>query len=54
MDPHCPLNLVKQRLEEGKIRATWTALQGAASLGTDFDGMVEVVRALTATTSTRA
>ena len=31
----------------GKLRATVTALSGAAQMGIDFDGMVSVIMALT-------
>ena len=46
--PHCKLSVVKQMVEAGKVRATWSALSGGAALGFDFGGMVEVVRSLTA------
>ncbi len=45
--PHCKLPRVKALLLEGKVRSTFTALAGAAALGTDFDGMLGVVRVLT-------
>lgn len=46
--PHCKLSVVKQLVEVGKVRATWSARSGAAALGFDFDGMVAVVMSLTA------
>lgn len=45
--PHCKLPRVKALLLEGKVRATFTALTGAAALGMDFDAMLDVVRGLT-------
>lgn len=45
--PHCKLSRVKALLSEGKVRATFTALDGADELGFDFAGMLEVVAALT-------
>ena len=45
--PHCDLSTVKALASAGKVRATFTALSGAAALGFDFAGMVEVVLALT-------
>ena len=46
--PHCKLSVVKQLVEAGKVRATWSARTGGAALGFDFGGMVEVVMSLTA------
>jgi len=45
--PHCRLSIVKELVQNGKIRTTKTALEGAAALSMDFDGVVEVVMALT-------
>ncbi len=45
--PHCKLTVVKTLVEIGKVRATFSALTGAAVLGLDFEGMVGVVMALT-------
>jgi motility quorum-sensing regulator/GCU-specific mRNA interferase toxin len=45
--PHCKLTVVKQLVEAGKVRATWSARTGAAVIGFDFDGMLEVVMSLT-------
>lgn len=45
--PHCPLEVVKTLVRAGKVRATFTALAGAAALGLDFAGILEVVLALT-------
>lgn len=47
--PHCKLAVVKALLEQGSVRATMTALGGAAAMGFDFDGMLAVVMALTTT-----
>jgi motility quorum-sensing regulator / GCU-specific mRNA interferase toxin len=45
--PHCKLSVVQALVEAGKIRVTVTALSGAAALGLDFEGMINVVMALT-------
>ena len=45
--PHCKLAVVKAMVEAGKVRSTLSALAGGAALGFDFDGMLDVVRALT-------
>jgi len=46
--PHCKLSNVKRLITEGHVRATMSALRGAAEFGMDFDGMLKVVNALTA------
>lgn len=46
--PHCKLSVVQALIELGKVRATDSALTGGAALGLDFEGMVGVIRALTA------
>ncbi len=46
--PHCSLATVRQLIEAGKVRSTQSALVGAAALGIDFAGIVNVVMALTA------
>ncbi|MHB1795671.1 MAG: type II toxin-antitoxin system MqsR family toxin [Acidobacteriaceae bacterium] len=45
--PHCQLSIVKELIQAGKVRSTFSALTGGAALGFDFDGMVAVVLALT-------
>lgn len=45
--PHCKLRVVKALVASGRIRATFSALSGGASLGFDFEGLVEVVMSLT-------
>ena len=45
--PHCALPKIKAMIEAGKVRSTMSALTGGAALGFDFDGMIEVVKALT-------
>ncbi len=45
--PHCQLSIVKALIREGKVRSTYSALTGGAALGFDFDGIVDVVLALT-------
>ncbi len=46
--PHCRLSMVKALVEAGRVRATWSALQGAAQLGLGFSEMLDVVMRLTA------
>ena len=46
--PHCKLAVVKALIEQGRVRTTMTALDGAEAMGFDFDGMLAVVMALTA------
>ena len=45
--PHCRLVVVKDLLAAGKVRATVSALAGAAALGFGFDEIVGIVAALT-------
>lgn len=45
--PHCKLPIVKAMVLAGKVRSAMSALSGAAALGYDFAGMVEIVAALT-------
>ena len=44
--PHCTLSVVKVMLEARKVRITMSALQGAAALGLDANGVIDVVMAL--------
>ena len=44
---HCKLSVVKALIEAGKVRATYSALEGGAVLGFDFQTIVGVVRSLT-------
>ena len=46
--PHCRLSVVKALVEAGQVRATFSALSGGAALGLDFEGMISVVKGLTA------
>lgn len=46
--PHAKLSRLKLLIAEGHVRATMSALRGAAEFGMDFHGMLEVVNALTA------
>ena len=46
--PHCKLAVVKAMVEAGRVRSTNAAREGGAALGFDFDGMLAVVRGLTA------
>jgi motility quorum-sensing regulator / GCU-specific mRNA interferase toxin len=45
--PQCKLTVVHSLIEQGKVRATVSALAGGAALGLDFKGIVGVVKALT-------
>ena len=45
--PHCKLPVVKALIDAGHIRATFSALSGGAAFGLDFEGMVNLVKALT-------
>lgn len=47
--PHCKLTVFKAMINAGKVRATKAAREGGTSLGFDFDGMLAVAIALTAT-----
>lgn len=45
--PHCNLQSIKTLIQDGRIRFTWSALEGAAALGIDADGITRVVMGLT-------
>lgn len=45
--PHCKLSRVKALIESGKVRATSSALVGAAGLGMGYEDIIKVVMALT-------
>ena len=45
--PHCPLPEIQRLIDAGRVRATLSALAGGAALGLDFDGILDVVSALT-------
>jgi motility quorum-sensing regulator/GCU-specific mRNA interferase toxin len=45
--PHCRLSVVKTLIAEGQVRATASALSGAAALGLAFGDMLDVVMSLT-------
>lgn len=45
--PHTRLNVVKELVEQDKIRMTMSATDGADELGLDFDNVKQVVLALT-------
>jgi len=44
---HCKLKTVKALVAAEKVRVTYSALQSAAALGFDVDGVLAVVAALT-------
>lgn len=46
--PHCQLSAVKAMIEAGQVRTTKAAREGGTALGFDFDGMLAVVMALSA------
>ncbi len=41
--PQCNLHNIKALIQEGKVRITFSALEGGAALGFDADGIIEVV-----------
>ncbi len=45
--PHCQLSIIRELINTGRVRSTFSALAGAAALGIDYRGMVDVVLALT-------
>ena len=45
--PHYPLSGVQALIQEGRVCSTVSALAGGAALGFDFDGILEVIKALT-------
>lgn len=45
--PHCRLALVQTLANDGRVRSTRSARDGALAIGLDFDDMVKVVMALT-------
>lgn len=45
--PHCKLSLIKALVEADKVRATYSATQGAAQMGFGFSEMLNVVTTLT-------
>ena len=45
--PHCKLPIIKALIGAGKVRASFAALAGGAMFGVDFDGMLDIVMALT-------
>lgn len=45
--PHCKLQVVRTLVDAGQVRATLSALSGAAALGLAFDDIVATVLALT-------
>ncbi|MFS2138482.1 type II toxin-antitoxin system MqsR family toxin [Duganella sp. Dugasp56] len=44
--PHCRLSVVKTLIAAGRVKATFSALAGAAALGFNFQEVLEVVMAL--------
>ena len=45
--PHSPLPVHHTLVEQGQVRATMTALSGAAAMDLGFEDMLNVIRALT-------
>ncbi|MDU9393910.1 type II toxin-antitoxin system MqsR family toxin [Pseudomonas sp. zfem002] len=46
--PHCKLSVIKALIDAGNVRSTLSALHGGATLGLDFEGIVDIVRSLAA------
>jgi len=44
--PHCRLPALRELIEAGRVRATRTALEGAAAMGLGFDEVIEVILGL--------
>jgi motility quorum-sensing regulator/GCU-specific mRNA interferase toxin len=44
---HCKLSVIKAMVDAGKVSTTKAAREGGAALGFDFDGMLDVILALT-------
>lgn len=45
--PHCRLSEIRALIRAGRVKSTASALAGAAALDFDFDGMIDIVMALT-------
>ena len=45
--PHCKLPIVKALVSAGKVKTTFSALEGGAALGFDLEGIIGVVMELT-------
>lgn len=43
---HCKLERVRALINQGRVRATYTALAGAANLDLDYPAMIDIVMAL--------
>ncbi len=52
--PHCKLATVKILIEEGKVRMTYGALEGAKRLGLDRRGILEVLLTLESSDFTKS
>ena len=47
LSPHYDLDAVRQLIEAGKVRSTFSALAGGAELGLNFEAILTAVLALT-------
>ncbi|MCM2328254.1 MAG: type II toxin-antitoxin system MqsR family toxin [Lysobacter sp.] len=47
--PHCCLAAIRRLVDAGRVRATRTALEGAAAMGLSFDQVIEVILGLSST-----
>ena len=47
--PHCRLPALRGLIESGRVRATRSALEGAAGMGLSFDQVIEVILGLSST-----
>jgi motility quorum-sensing regulator/GCU-specific mRNA interferase toxin len=45
--PHCKLSVIKALVENGKVRTSYSAEQGAAQMGLSVSDMLAVLQALT-------
>src|SRR3954466_5299796 len=48
LTPHYKLSHIKALIDLGQVRATFSAITGAAALGMDFNDMLKTIMALTA------
>ncbi|MCE2947333.1 MAG: type II toxin-antitoxin system MqsR family toxin [bacterium] len=46
--PHCPLSIVKALVDAGQVRTTRSAREGAVAMGLSLEGMLCIVKRLTA------
>lgn len=44
--PHCPLAIVKNLADQGKVTQSYAAMLGATKLGFDLQGVIEILLSL--------